>query len=295
MFYEYALDPLVLSSWERVRFFLDAFGPWKGRFLAEYPKRWKKIVYDGLNCRGVEKTRIEERLRRLDKRVFSSRQGSSFDSNKPWLDNALQEHHRESFQAIIAESTLGNPVVLDAGAIDDEDPLWRVDSGKLIARDPQLYTKALSLLLLASSHIVLIDPYFRADQDEKLKALVAFCNLLRSRTVTLEVHFSDGACSYSYCMDAAARVLPKQLPKDFKVKLKCWREKLNGPRLHNRYLLTNIGGIKFGDGIEEGNPGQEDHLSILDEPSREALWNQYIGASPAFDAAGTPRDFSGVP
>ena len=43
MFHEYALEPAVLSSWERTRFFLDAFGPWKGRFLAEFPRKWKNL------------------------------------------------------------------------------------------------------------------------------------------------------------------------------------------------------------------------------------------------------------
>ncbi len=53
MFHEYALEPAVLSNWASVRYFLDAFAPWKGRFIAAYPKDWKKRVYEP---RGTPKT-----------------------------------------------------------------------------------------------------------------------------------------------------------------------------------------------------------------------------------------------
>src|SRR5437867_7976608 len=102
MFYEYALEPSVLSSWDRTRFFLDAFGPWKGRFLAEYPKRWKKMVFDGLNCPDVEKKRITERLASLDKRVFSPRANGQYEPKRPWIENAELEHQRVPFRAIVS-------------------------------------------------------------------------------------------------------------------------------------------------------------------------------------------------
>ena len=54
-----------------------------------------------------------------------------------------------------------------------------------------------------------------------------------------------------------------------------------------------VGGVQFGDGIEMGNAGHEDRLSILDEPSRLELWNQYLGTPPAFDSAGAPQTFRG--
>ena len=76
---------------------------------------------------------------------------------------------------------------------------------------------------------------------------------------------------------------------------RCWKEWAGGARLHNRYLLTDIGGVQFGDEIEVGDPGHEDRVSILDEPSRVRLWDHHTGNPPAFDPAGESLEFVGVP
>ena len=294
MFYEYALEPSVLSSWERTRYFLDAFGPWKGRFLAEFPRRWKRMVYDNLRCPDVERKRIEERLAALDRRIFSGRSGSPYDPSKPWLENALIEHRRARFRAIVANEAAG-PDVLDAASVDDRNDLWRVDSGGIVPRDAAAFVGMIELLLAASSRIVLVDPFFRADQREKTDPLVAFCTALAGAASPVEVHFRDEPRSYAICMADAARVLPGILPDGFKVTLRCWKERQGGARLHNRYLLTDVGGVQFGDSIEVGDAGHEDRVSILDEPSRARRWEHYTGTPPAFDEAGRPQEFVGIP
>jgi hypothetical protein len=292
MFREYALDPALISSWDRARFFLDSFGPWKGRFLAEYPRQWKKMVFQGLSCPDVEKKRITERLRQLDRRVFSARPNAPYDGTHSWLDNAETEHRRSPFAAIIAAVASGSPHVLDGTEVDDSNDLWRVDAGLLLERDPNAFVQALRLLLAASRRVVIIDPYFRADQDEKTRPLIAFCNAA-DPAATVEVHFADAKRGYGVCMQDATRALPRILPAGVEVTLHCWKERAGGPRLHNRYLITEIGGVEFGDGIELGDAGDEDRLSILEESSRAKLWNDYVGSAPAFDSAGASRTFRG--
>ncbi len=294
MFHEFALDPAVLSSWDRARYFLDAFGPWKGRFLAEYPKRWKKIVIDRLTCQTMEKHRIVERLVQLDKRVFSPRTGAAYDISRSWLENAEGEHRRQPFRAIVAAEGSAKPYVLDGAEVDDRSPLWRVEAGRMLTRDPGAFSQALRLLLDVSTHIVVIDPYFRADQDDKTQPLVAFCRLLKG-TASVEVHVSDEKRSYDLAMRDANRALPNILPEGMEVTLHCWSPVPGGARLHNRYLLTEIGGVQFGDSVEMGNTGQQDRVSILDESSRAALWEQYCGEHPAFKSAGMPQVFTGAP
>lgn len=294
MFYEYALEPAVLCSWDRARFFLDAFGPWKGRFLAEYPRRWKKMVFDGLACPDVEKKRIVERLAQLDRRVFSPRANASYDGTRTWLVNAEEEHERQPFHAIVAALAVPSQEahVLDGAEVDETHARWRVENGRLVSREPAVFVQAIRLLLNASQRVVVIDPYFRADQPDKTRPLVAFCQAVLGRA-TVEVHFADEPRGYDPCMKDAARALPTLLPDGMRVTLLCWKERAGGPRLHNRYLLTEVGGVKFGDGIEMGSTGHEDHLSILDEPSRLKLWNQHVGSPPAFDPVGIPQEFIG--
>jgi hypothetical protein len=292
MFREYALEPALISSWDRARFFFDSFGPWKGRFLAEYPRHWKRIVFEGLSCPDVEKKRITERLAQLDKRVFSARANAPYDGARSWIDNAETEHRRSPFHAIVVAEKPGLPHFLDGSDVDDRNELWRVDLGLFLERDPNTFVQALRLLLAASRRVVIIDPYFRADQDDKTRALIAFCNAV-DVAATVEVHFGDEPRGYEPCMRDATRSLPQILPSGVEVTLHCWKERLGGPRLHNRYLITEVGGVEFGDGIEMGDAGDEDRLSILEESSRAKLWNDYLGSTPAFDSAGASRTFRG--
>lgn len=292
MFFEYALDPALVSSWDRARFFLDAFGPPKGRFLAEYPRRWKKMIYDGLRCPDVEKKRIAVRLEKLDRRVLSPRANADFDGQRPWLENAVAENGRRPFHAVVSNGATAQPNVIDGIAVDDTEPLWHVENGRFVSRDPAAFVAALQLLLAASKRVLIIDPYFRADQDAKTRPLAAFCREVAGNAA-IEVHFSDEHYGYTACMDLAARALPNALPPGASVTLHCWKERLGGERFHNRYVVTDVGGVKFGDSIELGLMGEHDHLSILDESSRADVWSWYVGAKPAFDRVGAPQEFEG--
>jgi hypothetical protein len=292
MFYEYALEPALLSSRDRVRFFLDAFGPWKGRFLADYPRKWKRMVIQGLDCPPVEKLSIIERLRELDDRVFSARTNFEFDGTRSWLENARAEHQREPFRAIIAAAPSTTSYELNGATVDERDPLWRGQTGELVPREPAAFVSALGLLLRKATRVIIVDPYLLSDTDDKTRAVCAFCEFVHGRA-SVEVHCSDSAVSYDHCMRTAERALQRVLPLGVEVRIHCWKERPGGRRLHNRYLLTDIGGVKFGDGIEHGGTGQNDHLSILDDASFKALWNDYLGDQPAFDAAGPPRTFVG--
>jgi hypothetical protein len=292
MFYEYALEPAVLSSWDRTRFFLDAFGPSKGRFLAEYPRHWKKRVIEELNCPAVERLRIVERLQQLDKHAFSPRGDAPYDGLRSWIQNAEAEHQRRPFRAIISMTPSSRPHVLDGAEVDDRHTLWRVATGQLVAREPGAFVKAVDLLLRKSKRVSLVDPYFRADQEDKARALVAFCEAIGA-SVSIAVHCCDKDIGYDYSMREAEHTLPRILPTGVKVDIHCWKERPGGRRLHNRYLITDVGGVKFGDSIEHGGTGHEDHLSILDDESRMALWNDYVGSEPAFDPVGPPRTFVG--
>jgi len=294
MFYEYAVDPAALSNWERVRFFFDAFGPWKGRFLTDFPSRkWRKMIYDGLNCGDMEKKRIEERLRSLDTRVFSRRAGSSYNDAQSWIDNALAEHGRLPFRAIIAAGDRAEDFVLDAADLDDRHALWAVPQGRLIVRQAEALTEALRVLIARSKRVVVIDPYFRADQHDKRVMLVSICALSGGE---VEVHFADGEAlpGYRLCMEHAARALPGSIPEGKTVTLHCWSERAGGARLHNRYLLTEIGGVQFGDGIESGRPGQTDRVSILEESTRAALWADFAGEAATFERVGDKQTFVGT-
>lgn len=292
MYFEYAIDPAALNNWERVRYFLDALGPWKGRLIAKYPKNWLRRVYESLNCPDVEKSRVEVRLRALDKRVFSSRSNAVFNGDRTWIDNALEEHGKRPFRAVVASSPSAQGFVLDASEVDESHPLWHVEQGQVLSRDPAVFADAVSLLLSVSSRVVFVDPYFKSSDHEKRQAVIAL--LQATPILTIEIVASNAALDHTEAHRSAASVLPRWLPAGRSVVLSCRQQKGNGPRLHNRYLLTDVGGVQFGDSIEAGALGETDRVSILGDGEHKRLWQEYTGSPLCHDEFGSPLKVTGA-
>ncbi len=294
MFYEYAIDPAVLSNWKDARYFLDAVGPWKGKFIAEYPSYWRRLVIQGLNCGDVEKLRIVEKLNQSDSRIFVRRKNASYNDKLMWLPNAKAVHATVPFHLVITvgESSPETKIA-DSATLDERHELWLVHTGKHIARDPVRLAQEVRFLLQVSSKVVIIDPYFRADQDQHTQPIRKICEILPPHIRKIEIHCADHRLSYNECIRHAQRALPRIIPAGISVRVICWKERTDGARLHNRFLLTEIGGIKFGDSIEKGDAGQQDHLNIMDEPSRAQCWSEYVDPGNAFDSAGAPVEIKG--
>ena len=72
-------------------------------------------------------------------------------------------------------------------------------------------------------------------------------------------------------------------------------EKLGGEKLHNRYILTDLGGVTFGIGLDDGNEGETDDLNLMDRVNYELRWSQYVGNPPAgFEQDGLPVEVMGT-
>ncbi len=76
--------------------------------------------------------------------------------------------------------------------------------------------------------------------------------------------------------------LPNIIPHGMCVRLVRWRQKDGGEKLHNRYILTDKGGVSLGVGLDDGTPGETDEIKLLDEETYKFRWKQYT-SEPAFD------------
>jgi hypothetical protein len=59
-------------------------------------------------------------------------------------------------------------------------------------------------------------------------------------------------------------------------------------RLHDRFVLTDRGGVLSTYGWDSGEPGQTSEVSLLDEDSYLLRWKQYQRENAAFDLVGEP-------
>jgi hypothetical protein len=70
-----------------------------------------------------------------------------------------------------------------------------------------------------------------------------------------------------------------------------WKQRSDGEKLHNRYLLTNLYGVLFGTGSDESDnrdSEESDDIVLLEEGQYFMRYKQYTGTPPAFGRVGDP-------
>jgi len=287
MIHEFALDPSLLNNWDRFRYLTGKFGISEGRLIARYPKHWKRMVYAALNNIGeVERKRIVEWLMRIDDKMQT--RVHEWNNNVDWLRNAQDEHCRQPFHAILAqENPSAHSCVLTYDELDDSTPRWTIQREKVVTREAQQLATEVSPLLRNAKTIIFIDPHFEPWKHRLTKTLKAFLEVcligrISSKPARVEFHTKSKPEQNNFA-EECQRHLPQKIPIGISVKIVRWQERTGGEGLHNRYILTERGGIRLAWGLDEGGSAQTDDLSLLESDVYTIRWHQYCGNRPAFD------------
>jgi len=298
MIHEYALEPELVATWvdrQAGRYFIDKFGLGRPRIVSRYPKRWKKLVWDAVKSdNDIERTRMVELLARLSEPKVQ-RQDARWNPMAGWLDNAMDEHDRVPFHAILAQ---GNPHehdrVLVANDLDDTLPFWRGLQGQSVSRSATALAEAVAPMLRNAAEVLFVDPHFGPENRRHREPLREFLReLIGARPGALpsrvEVHCSaDRGATESFFREECERRLPSIVPRGLRVELVRLSQRDGGERLHNRYILTDLGGVTFGVGLDEGDAADSDDVLLLDRAQYEKRWSQYASATPAFERTERP-------
>ena len=311
MIHEYALEPELVATWHSLnsRHFIEQFGfdsdgRATGRVVAQYPnKKWRKQVWEafdanfGQSAREDDRERITELLIQLTMPEVR-RSGGTWDDQCTWLENAEEENERRRFHAILArDNPYDNPQVMC-----EEDvlgmappPAWRVPREIPVLRTAASMATHLEPMLRCATRILFIDPHFRPGEPRFQNPLQKFLNIIcdGSREVTLEYHtmHNDQKPTWDLFLSECKQYLPRLIPRGFTLTVRRWEERGEEEKLHNRYILTDIGGVQIGTGLDEGDPDTTDTDDIL-RLSFE-LWQQRLedygyDSEPAFDLEGKP-------
>ena len=310
MIHEYALEPELVASWHdrmRGRFFIDKFGLGTGRIVSRYPGSWKRQVWDEFEKtfsgspgeKEQARGRIEELIKRLAT-AMTKRPGLPGDG-PDWFANAEKEHERKSFHAILARD---NPHH-NTGVIRVDDILeykakaWNVPEGAiLVSRTAEEMAKCVAPMLSCATKILFVDPYFRATEERFRKPLAMFLQNVDTQALkrgAIELHTADRdkAPSWQVFKQECKDNLPSLLPADVLLTVYRWKNREGGEKLHNRYILTDIGGVSFNTGLDEGDSGTTDDVSRLGANTYAKRWNDYAGPNFAFDLDGEPFPVEG--
>ncbi len=269
MFKEYALDPGLLRDWNTIRYFTKKFGWPHGRLLCEYPKRWKRMVYDAVSDTPVNKSRIQERLRRISDRLIS-RYGAAYTDNfcsypDAWLRNAIERDQELPFQAIVTGvSGLEHERILLGDDLSDDHSLMVV-AGGIVARRAEEFAVTARLLLQTGETLALVDPHFNIKENRYLHPLAALVetavkSIYRKQQPLIQLHVGIGSGHSSDEIVIQRRVaeletncrhfLPRILPPGQELQVFVWLPNDGGERFHNRYILTECAGIGIATGLD---------------------------------------------
>jgi len=302
-----AIEPEVFATWRHFQSLYEDFGVPRGRLISKFPSKWikrvaehsRELVQQGINTE-MQAAKIEERLRSdRFKRKLNSQGGRVYDPVQSWIDNA--EDATPPFDLIITSGSMnsGNRVGADL-LLKDEEPFKRAHQS-LITRNKEQLIAAASTVVLGSEHIVIIDPNFRADEPrfgDTVKHLLSVIQSTGRTPKRLEIHTNrirrqgDIFNRNPHLSQWEGHLIP-YLPSGWKLSVCYWDNLPDGGKSHARFILTDLGGLHYDHGIDEGD-GQT-LVTLLDDHVWETLYSLYDSrALPAnFDVAQHVMDFEG--
>lgn len=296
MLHEYALEPSLLSNWSDFRFFVSQFGFDHGRLIARFPKKWKKLVYESLSaCKEIERARIEEALRRIDDRLVP-RQASTWNESSDWITNAEAEHANQPFWAIVAQSNhRSHPAVIIGTNLDDtleweklpsDDSrrLWRATRSQIIKRTAVEMADAIDAFIRHADEIHFVDKHFGPENPRHRIPFQEFLSRLDQRPNgkmprIIEVHCGQKS-EVTFFRSECQVKLAAMVPQGLKIRFCRW----STDDLHNRFVLTDLGGVAFLEGLDQfmGKGREEDVVILLDKDVSRQLMEEFARSKPRF-------------
>ena len=307
MIYEYALEPDLVATWtdrHDCRYFMQSFGFGQGRIVSRYPKSWQRRVWNAFEgTDDFARVRLTELLARLSERMVQRCDTNWEPDRTTWLENAEREHGRRPFCAILARANPRNHAgVLTETAMDEDNvPGWAVSHGRPVARNAAEMAEAVAPLLRCSSTVIFVDPYFGPERPRYRRPFKAFLERMNEQRPgkepkRVEVHTAAAKTgTEEFFRGECETRLRRCVPEGIRVRVRRLNEKLGGEKLHNRYILTDLGGVTFGSGLGDGAEGETDDLTLMDRGLYELRWSQYGGDPPeGFLQEGTPIEVAGT-
>lgn len=260
MIYEYAVSPALFKNISDVAFLYEAFGINQGRLISEYPRKrkWTQVARQLISQHArdeSERNALMELLIALEKRALYDRQSAIWDDNKGWTENAVDEHSRRQFRAILNHKPTEQA---DVTTIADtwKVPQWKSPPSLSVTRSARQMVDAALPLIHLSKVLVLIDRNFEPADARFSKVLIEFARRLQEQAHAPKILQIKYVTTYesnnrtigqfeSECKSILQTLLPVGMSVKFIIKAK--------RLLHDRFVLTDRGCLQYGIGLDEGD------------------------------------------
>lgn len=294
MIYEYAVDPALITTEEKALFLLESFGLDKGRLVSELKnKQWQRLALDTIREFGggpVSKKRLKEALVILlrQKAFYIRQQTTGGDS---WLSLAQSAHSVWPYQGILLESYDGSEehyLVKDIHL--SQNNRWAIPASVTVDRNSESMLAAMAPLLTNAREVMLVDRNFRLTnlggsavgrfKNVLLKVIDFLANKPCGPSVRkLTYHIGDKYYVESNLMTELNRYVASHLPSNFNLVFAIWPK----DEFHDRYLLTDIGSLDCGIGLDEfsGSSDRTVTYKRLSKADHSSFWSKFHQKRPS--------------
>lgn len=302
MIHAYALEPALVATWGRrseYSFIHDKFGLGTPRAMLELPRftTWKRAVYAAANELELgpeDMVRLAELFRILSEHKCR-RTDILYDGVLTWLENGEREYDRKPFAGILAkENPRTHEAVLLGDYLSPTDARWARSPGATACRTPEGLATALTAMLINCRVLHLVDPHFGPENARHRRVLEALMEVLATHGTCPElVRVHCLAKSTLDFFEREATKMASRLPPGITIEFRRWKQRDGGDRLHNRYVLTDLGGVSLGIGLDDGAQGETDDLLLLPQEQYVRRWAQYAEEDGSYDANDRPTSVLG--
>ncbi|MFO7566260.1 MAG: hypothetical protein R6X02_26695 [Enhygromyxa sp.] len=253
---------------------------------------WTKLVIAAAEARHGQdrvkwqttKKHLEVLLRRL--KETGTRRNGRLGKEETWIAAAKREHAEFPFGGILVRSTTSaEPYVVAADRLHEQTKTcWHCAPVPVLRKSAEL-AALLAPLLRSATQIRFVDPYFDAAVPEFRDPMIAYLEAAQCRRTVgdLRVEFHFAVKSGDRKM-AASRILTiekelgPRLDRRVKGSAYAWNLASNKNKMHNRYVLTEVGGIAASCGLDESNipnTNQTDDFTVLSDAQYRDRWREF--------------------
>ena len=265
-------------------------------------KFWRRAVYEAIaSLENPFRKNIGDLLNtlkdrgRIIPRQYQTNIGNLLENDLAWLHEFLLAHKEHPFNAIVTLLTSREncdeqkDCVYEVESILDAPMMHNYEHSKQVKRRASEFIKILKPLLLYSRIILLIDPYINPTVQRYKRSITGIINEAFDRgrypaPSFFEIHLKAKEDISKQEKKIKEGFGPLMNPGT-QARVVLWSEREIQETFHNRFILTNLCGIKVSQGLDEPKHGGPDHddWGVMGETHRQKIWRQFQKGSTTFD------------
>lgn len=294
MLAEHIIEPefLIKIAESRRNFtdFIREFSRPSARVIGEFPLfrkfRTKTLQTQSVSVTEEEKNRLDELLQFILEAGRVSRK-SNYNGELSYLENFKNAENDSPIDYFLlsSEEDYDNIKAKIITVNNFEQGIENLPTQKLVTKSVDKMTETVASFLRLSSNITFVDPYF-CHRNGMWKPMLAFLSKAKENSPTHQKHIQILFSGDNDKLPAPQFILSKMNDENSELiesfdsfKVIAIGEKNAGEKIHNRYMISELGALIWGIGLDENHSEVNDDVILLNDELYTKRYEQYAELS----------------